>query len=29
VDVWTEASVGGWCLVRCMDGCVGRWLLVG
>ena len=28
MDVWMDASVGWWWLGGCMDGCVGRWMVV-
>jgi len=29
VDVWMDVSLGGWWLDGCMDGCVGKWVVVG
>ena len=26
---WVDVSVGGWWLGGCMDGCVGKWKVVG
>ena len=29
LDEWTDVSVGVWCLFGCMNGYVGRFVVVG